>query len=226
MTSNKAFQIAFIISLATHGVILSQNPNFSLFPISRNAKNIEINYVRTPPERKELLKLQPVPKKEISSKLLPKISSGKRPPPPFIDKEMFKTSKITSSRNTGFTKPELTKPDIIAVKKKITLPPVDMDKINNASYISYYQIVREKIRRAAYQNFTRTETGEVYLTFIISTEGNLIESRLVEEKSSFSPYLRQTALRSIKEASPFPVFPKELDYPQLTFNVVISFEVE
>jgi len=226
MTSNKAFQIAFIISLATHGAILSQNPNFSLFPISKNAKNVEINYVRTPQEKKEILKLQLIPRKEISSKLLPKITSGKRPPPPFIDKEMFKTGKITSSRPAGFTKPELAKPNIIAIKKKITFPPVNMDKINNASYISYYQIVREKIRRAAYQNFTRTETGEVYLTFIVSNEGNMKETQLMEEKSSFSPYLRQTALRSIKEASPFPVFPKELDYPQLTFNVIISFEVE
>jgi TonB family protein len=66
----------------------------------------------------------------------------------------------------------------------------------------------------------------VYLSFIISTEGYLREVRLVEEKSSFSPYLREIALRSIKEASPFPDFPKELDYPQLTFNVVISFEIE
>jgi len=32
-------------------------------------------------------------------------------------------------------------------------------------------------------------------------------------------------LRSIKDANPFPPFPKDLNYPELTFNVVISFEV-
>ena len=42
---------------------------------------------------------------------------------------------------------------------------------------------------------------------------------------SGNPYLRDIALRSIK-ASSFPNFPKELDYLQLTFNVVISFEIE
>jgi TonB family protein len=86
--------------------------------------------------------------------------------------------------------------------------------------------VREKIRRAAYQNYTRIETGEVYVSFIISNDGYLKEIKLIPEKSSPIPYLRETALKSIKEASPFPNFPKDLDYPQLSFNVVISFEIE
>jgi TonB family protein len=211
----------------THGAILCQNPNFNLFPLYKNKQKVKINYVRIAPEKKTSLKIQPLPRGELSAKLLPKISTDKKPPPPFIDKDyVFKANKIISTQTTAFVKPVVAKPDIISVKKKISLPPLDMDKINNASYISYYQIVREKIRRAAYQNYTRTETGEVYLSFIISTEGYLREVRLVEEKSSFSPYLREIALRSIKEASPFPDFPKELDYPQLTFNVVISFEIE
>jgi len=87
-------------------------------------------------------------------------------------------------------------------------------------------MVREKIRRAAYQNYSRIDTGEVFLSFIISNDGYVRDTNLVEEKSSTNFYLREIALRSIKEASPFPNFPKELDYPQLSFNVVISFEVE
>ena len=101
-----------------------------------------------------------------------------------------------------------------------------MDKINSPSYVQYYQIVREKIRRSAYYNYSRTEIGEVYISFIISSDGVLKETRLVEEKSCSSQYLRDIALRSIKDASPFPNFPKELDYPNLSFNVVISFEIE
>ena len=106
------------------------------------------------------------------------------------------------------------------------MPPVDLDKINNPSYVSYYQIVREKIRRAAYQNYTHTDTGEVYVTFVISNDGYLKASRLVEEKTTAAAYLHDIALKSVKEASPFPNFPKELDYPELSFNVVISFEIE
>jgi len=73
-----------------------------------------------------------------------------------------------------------------------------------------------KIRRCAYQNYSRTETGEIYLSFVIGQDGSLRDLRLVEEKSTPNYYLRDIALRSIRAASPFPAFPKELDYPQLS----------
>ena len=127
-----------------------------------------------------------------------------------------------------FSKPSLAKPDLISIKKKISLPAVDMDKskINNPSYISYYQLVREKIRRSAYQNYTRTETGEAYLSFVVAREGGLEDVHVIDERSSQNSYLQATALKSIRESAPFPAFPKDLDYPRLSFNVVISFEVE
>jgi TonB family protein len=165
--------------------------------------------------------------KEPFLKMSAKITADKRTPPPFVDKDMiFSKTRAVNSRQGLFTKPDFVKPDIIAVKKKITLPALDIERINNPSYISYYHIVREKIRRAAYQNYTRTETGEVYLSFVISSAGDIKEIRTVAEKSSPSLYLREIALRSVSDAAPFPNFPKELDYPQLSFNVVISFEVE
>ena len=226
MLSNRVFQITFLISLITHGVILFQNPNFFLFPTDKKEKKLEVSYIKEPKKAQESPK-SATSKNEALLKLSAKTIADKRIPPPFIDKEkIFKQDSENMMRKSTFAKPAFIKPDIIAVKKKITLPPIDMDKINNPSYISYYQIVREKIRRAAYQNYTRTETGEVYLSFIISNDGYLKDVRLAEEKSSPGPYLKEIALRSIRDASPFPNFPKELDYPQLSFNVIISFEVE
>ncbi|MDD4939939.1 MAG: TonB C-terminal domain-containing protein [Candidatus Omnitrophica bacterium] len=227
MFSNNAFRIALIVSAIAHGFILFQNPNFNLnlFRKDKVEQPAEVSYL-------EKIKVDPpkiaAPKTEPLLKLSSKITS-KTAPPPSIDKEKIFKSKEMIARQAAFSKPSLpnlAKPDIIAVKKKISLPPIDMHKINNPSYITYYQIVREKIRRAAYQNYTRTEIGDAYLTFLILSDGSLSTIRLVEEKSSPSQYLREIALRSIKEASPFPAFPSELDYPQLSFNVVISFEVE
>ncbi len=226
MFSDRIFQVAIVVSLALHGAILLGNPNFSIFTPRQKEEAVEVSYIK---EAKKPLeeKRQSVSKIEPFLKLPPKITADKRNPPPFMEKQ--DTPGRNSSGNLPkptFNRPEFSKPDIIAVKKKITLPAVGLDKINNPSYISYYQIVREKIRRAAYQNYTRTETGEVYISFIISNEGYLKEVRLSEEKSSSSVYLREIALRSVKDASPFPRFPKELDYPQLSFNIVISFEIE
>lgn len=228
MPSDKTFVIAFVVSMIVHGVILFQNPslNLNIFPRDKKELAPEVSYLKPLHENKELPK-EAATKKEPFLKLASKITANKIAPPPFIDKEnIFNKNKGAISQKLLFAKPVFSKPDIIAVKKKITLPPVDLDKINNPSYISYYQIVREKIRRSAYQNYTSAEVGEVFLSFLIFSDGSVKTVRLIEEKSSPSSYLREIALRSIKEASPFPNFPKELDYPQLSFNVVISFEIE
>ncbi len=224
MYSNKVFQVALFISLIAHGALLLQTPR-QYAPRADNKQRLEISYIKKQPEEKLTQKKPPSARGPLL-KLPPKITA-KINPAPFIDrKEVFKNNKSAVSLGPSFTKPTLIKPEILSVKKRVTLPPVDITKSNNPSYISYYQIVREKIRRCAYHNYMRQETGEVYISFIISSAGSLRELKLAEEKSSPNPYLKETALRSVKDASPFPNFPKELDYPNLSFNVVISFEIE
>lgn len=225
MFSDKVFQIAFLISLITHGIILFQSSNLTPHTLNKREEP-QVSYVKNTESLKEDSK--PITlNKDLLSKLPSRIIATKTIPPPFIDKEnIFQKNKDSTLRDFHLTKPTFIKPDIIAIKKKITLPPIGIDKIKNPSYLNYYQIVREKIRRAAYQNYSRAEVGEIYLSFIISSDGYLKEVRLIEEKSSPSSYLRNIALRSMKDASPFPDFPKALDYPQLSFNVVISFEIE
>lgn len=224
MRSNKAFQIALFISLIAHGAVLLQNPQ-QYTPRADNKQRLEVSYIKNQPEGK-ITQKNSSPTREPLLKLPPKITA-KITPVPFIDRnEIFKNNKSAVSLGPSFTKPTLIRPEIPGIKKKVTLPPVDISKSNNPSYLSYYQIVREKIRRCAYQNYMRQETGEVYISFIVSSAGPLKELKLTEEKSSPNPYLREIALRSVKDASPFPNFPKELDYPNLSFNVVISFEIE
>jgi len=112
-----------------------------------------------------------------------------------------------------------------AVKKTVSVPLLESEKINNPSYTNYYSLVRARIRQRAYFNYAEYYAGEVYLTFVLFNDGSLKDLKIIEEKSSGGPYLRTIGLKSIKEASPFPAFPKTLNYPELTFNVVISFQV-
>ena len=58
------------------------------------------------------------------------------------------------------------------------------------------------------------------------SDGNLKDVRYIEDKSSPSYYLKDVSMRSIREAAPFPAFPNDLDYPQLSFNVIISFQID
>jgi TonB family protein len=239
MEADKIFRAAIVISLTAHGAVMLMPASGSFLPIARTQK-IEVEYVKSKPQEKKnftpaVLKKPFVPagvRNEAFLKIPSKITM-QQAPPSFMEAARISqnSKKAVAQKPTApvFNRPALAKTDVIAIKKKITLPPVgqlDADKINNPSYISYYQVVREKIRRSAYQNYSRSDMGEVFLSFIISNDGYLRGVRLVEEKSSPSSYLRETALGSIKQASPFPAFPKVLDYPQLSFNVVISFEVE
>lgn len=227
MLFNRTLQTAFIFSFATHIAIVAQNPGYLFFSTLVKSQKIEVNYVKSTVKEdqvpRNLIRTSSDPLLNLSSK----IRMEKRNPPPFIEREsVLRADMRTISRELPFDRPALSKPDIIAIKKKIILPQVDMGKIGNPSYINYYQVVREKIRRSAYQNFNRNETGEVYVTFVISSAGYLNEARLVEERTRASDYLKAIALASVKNASPFPRFPKELDYARLSFNVVISFEIE
>jgi len=226
MFSNRIFQITLLVSLIIHGIILFRAPGFSLFSNSHIEKALEVSYLKNLPKPKENVFPNP-DKKDLNKLSATNLQARRLSPPPFIDREaIFQKIREAAPPKASFIKPALFKPDIVAIKKKISLPPVELDKIKSPSYMSYYQIVREKIRRAAYKNYTHTEIGEVYLSFAVSQEGNLKEVRPIKEKSANSPYLNDIALKSIQDASPFPAFPKELDYPQLSFNIVISFEIE
>ena len=72
-------------------------------------------------------------------------------------------------------------------------------------------------------NYTKSDTGEVYLTFALSSDGALKQIKLIEGRTNATDYLRDIGLNSIQEASPFPPFPSDLSYPELTFNIAISF---
>lgn len=124
--------------------------------------------------------------------------------------------------------PEKVRSFNIPAKKTVSVPPLQSEKINNPSYANYYSLVRGRIKQRAYFNYSTQSdyyAGEVYLTFILTSDGQLKDLQILEERTMAGQYLRTIGLKSIKEAVPYPPFPKELRYPELTFNVVISFQV-
>ncbi len=121
--------------------------------------------------------------------------------------------------------PEKVKSFNIAAKKTVSVPILQSEKINNPNYANYYSLVRARIKQRAYFNYSDNYIGEVYLTFILTSDGALKELQILENRTTGGSFLRTIGLKSVKEAAPFPPFPKELRYPELTFNVVISFQV-
>ncbi|MFA5093173.1 MAG: hypothetical protein WC543_04465 [Candidatus Omnitrophota bacterium] len=224
-----------IASLCIHGLIILPRVNFNPFTPAPKKQEIKVRYVKEDVQiklqRKSADKSDAqgiLEKSEPFLKLDSKIIAGKRAaPPPYLEKSNSSdATKALTNKTAGFRKPTFAAPEVMAIKKRISLPAIEMAKIDNPSYINYYQIVREKIRRSAYQNYTHSQTGEVYISFIISCDGSIKDVRLIEDKTTAADYLKTIALRSVRDAAPFPNFPKELDYLQLSFNIIISFEIE
>lgn len=228
---------AITLSVFAHGIILFQVPALRFIPRQPKPLEVEIKYVESkksennvsaPKNSKPALRAIREPLMRLPSVVT--AAPVKTAPSPFTDRQELPGKDRAANRQGGriFTKPVLFKPDIGVSRKKITLAPPreNLNKINSPSYIGYFQLAREKVKRILYQRYTYTQEGEVYVSFIVGNDGIIKNVRINEEMSSKSPYLREIAIASVKEASPFPIFPKELEYPELSFNVVVSFEVE
>ncbi len=110
--------------------------------------------------------------------------------------------------------------------RRVVVPLLKSEKISNPRYSAYHDRIRARIKRRAYLYVNDPEfaDGEVYLSFVLGADGRLRGLRLDPSKTHANAYLREVGLRSIREAAPFPPFPEGLNYPELSFNVVISFE--
>jgi TonB family protein len=96
------------------------------------------------------------------------------------------------------------------------------------TYIGYYRSVREKIRYYADRNYVKEGTstqGEAFLSFVVASNGELLHIMVIDNRSSADSALRDIAINSIRDASPFPAFPQGMNQYQITFNVIISFEL-
>ncbi len=113
----------------------------------------------------------------------------------------------------------------LKVTKEVSIPILKSEKIDTPGYAMYTNIIRDRIRERAYVNFVKYAGGDVYLTFVVKSDGQLSDVQVLQNKSQASEALCSAGMDSIREAAPFPPFPKELNYPELTFNIQISFQL-
>jgi len=201
------FPLALVISLGIHIAVIGGLPHFPFSSFKKpSLKSPETKFIEAK-------------KKEITSpkKIFSKI------PPPYLDvkKEFFLTSK---TKNNSFRKIQL-KNDILLNLKELILTKTKQELDSYPPYMNYYEKIREKIKKVAYENFNVNSSGKVFLNFTIDSSGNLIAIYLDEKNSSAPQILKKIAKDSIEKSSPFPKFPKELaKFNTLTFNLSIQFK--
>jgi protein TonB len=212
MLTDRPFKIALLVSITTHGVVFFSNPNLSKLSIQKAIRQIEVTYYqiketpKTPPSTSSI----PIKEKIEVKKTVPLAQ----------DLEV-KRDLISKLKESLIEKPIIRRD--VAIKDDSS----QMAEIGRrVEYLNYYQIVREEIRRCAYRNYSRGfAEGEAYISFTLLSNGQLKEAKIIDEKSTHIPFLKEIALKSIRDASPFPPFPKDINSAQLSFNVIISFEM-
>jgi len=111
------------------------------------------------------------------------------------------------------------------VSHKVFMAPIKSEKINNPVYAAYNEMVRDRIKEKVYANYDKLEKGSVYLTFLLDENGMLKAAQIIPEKTDASLHLQETAMRSLREASPFPVFLKGMNLAEYPFNIEIQYQV-
>jgi len=217
MLKNKLFLIALLASLFIHSLILLQNSGFRLFEFNKDKKIPEVSYIKTKIDSEK-------ERKDISRKKEPlldltKLAVKRKTPIPLINKEEINLERPVIAKTT----------EITAMKKKVSLSfnKTELQKNASPAYISYEQTVREIIRRVGNASgYLGEENGQVTVCFVVSNTGQLKDYRIADESQPANDYLKKTSLRILRDASPFPPFPKELGEEDVSFNLTIIFEAE
>ena len=98
-------------------------------------------------------------------------------------------------------------------------------KLKDPVFATYYQAIREKIRKSAKRRYEgKRDSGDVSIGFTLFSNGRLKEVSVLRETSQTVSNLRTLAVQSLVDASPFPSFPERFEREQLSFLVVLTFE--
>lgn len=219
MFDNRPFQLALALSFLLHSFFLFVGlPRLKFFSgPDKKITNTEITYykIRTRQARPSRINVQSQAKlKDVQRQIIEKT-------PSLEHKSLSIEQKSTI-------------PDILSETLKdkpsaqltVDLSNIIEDFKGKPVYLNYFQMIRENIRQKALKNYPgQTISGDITVSFVITSAGMLKSVRIIDEKSSSNQDLRAVAIQSIQEASPYPVFPRSFKQSEIRFNILISFKM-
>lgn len=111
-------------------------------------------------------------------------------------------------------------------KKEVLIPPTNLITPSTGGYYSYYENVRNKIFWVAKDNYPEMPEGitekDAKMMFTVASDGRLKGEPEVLNK--IDERLATAAKEAVKNAAPFPPFPKVIDQPEKSFKITISYQ--
>ncbi|MGB2706363.1 MAG: hypothetical protein WBC74_05880 [Candidatus Omnitrophota bacterium] len=202
MLNDTVFRIAFALSLSLHIFAVSAGGFFQGVPPVEENHEIEVTYI-IPEESKD----------EMQERIIENLPQKYD----LRDKELRQSERKKTITEDGSVK---TEGELV---REQYLHEKELERLEE--YIQYYELIREKIKKLVAQNYTASrEEGAVEVAFCLDKNGFLKNLFLDKPKSAQSVVLRETALKSIRQCSPFPPFPESLKNNDLTFSLAIIFK--
>ena len=131
--------------------------------------------------------------------------------------------RIPQRRAVTLTPEDLPSPSRGAV---VDLTNIEEAAQGNPVLLSYFSAIREQIQRAAAQRDwlgPGSTKGLVYVSFVLSADGQIHGLNVISERSVASPILRDIAVRIVHSAGRFPPFPPSMAQSSTTVVVPLEF---
>lgn len=230
MANMKSFQAALGASVAAHLIILLIF-SMDILPKQKILGEIEVNYFKVKSKSLSIQKKSQELSQKDYDKIIPGqklvLSKENRIPQKSVPAFEINQNEMFLKQKNSFLKPSINKIDFLK-EKAIKISNVSMESNaklpQNPVYLTYSNFVHERIRHSLYNRFSHVDDrGVVYLKFALNADGSLMEYYVINTKSQASDRLKQITIDGLKDASPFPPFPKELGSPVATFNVTVHF---
>ena len=208
---DKPLKIALLISFGIHSAVLAPWSDLKFQKLKKPKTQIEVTYFEITEE----------PEVEISEKIekiVPPKKTVKKEPP---EKEEIIEKKTPQPKIQIEEK-------IVLEQKAISRRAIRLESTpdleDNISYLSYSQLIRERIRQYLFRNYTESMgSGDVTASFVLRSNGALAGLRVISFPNA---RLRDLSARSIRQSSPFKPFPKELDLEEISFKITVSFKAD
>lgn len=218
----KPFKVALLVSIGVHSAVLAPWHSLDFDPVKKQETQIEVTY----------FKAEKTPKLEVPKEVI-EVETKKEPKAlvrePVEKKEPPK--KEAPAKTPDIAREPRIEEDAMPAKKAIVRRGIRLESTpeleGNISYLSYSQSIREKIRRYLYGNYRGLMgEGEIAVNFVLKSNGVVRTLSVIPESSAPNRMLQNLCVRSIRQASPFKPFPRELDMSEISFKITVSFKAD
>ncbi len=99
------------------------------------------------------------------------------------------------------------------------------DPQKGKAFLNYFGLIKQRVHRMVEKKYQseRLGHGDVSLVFILKADGTVVNIYPIEKDSSADEWVKDFAVRCVRDCSPFPHFPKELGMERISFNLSILF---